>query len=45
MSDDLPGWAEVPDRHLLTATAREVSVRPLTADASRQARRPAVAAG
>lgn len=27
--DDEPGWTEVPDRHLLTATAREVSVRSL----------------
>jgi glutamine amidotransferase len=31
--DDAPGWVEVPDRHLLTATAREVSVRPLAARA------------
>jgi glutamine amidotransferase len=31
-SDDEPGWTEVPDRYLLTATAREVSVRPLAAD-------------
>jgi glutamine amidotransferase len=30
-SDDEPGWTEVPDRHLLTATARGVSVRPLAA--------------
>ena len=30
-SDDGPGWTEVPDRHLLTATARGVSVRPLAA--------------
>jgi gamma-glutamyl hercynylcysteine S-oxide hydrolase len=29
--DDGPGWVEVPDRHVLTATARGVSVRPLTA--------------
>jgi gamma-glutamyl hercynylcysteine S-oxide hydrolase len=28
-SDDEPGWTEVPDRHLLACTAREVSVRPL----------------
>lgn len=31
--DDAPGWVEVPDRHLLTATALEVSVRPLAARA------------
>jgi glutamine amidotransferase len=30
-SDDGPGWTEVPDRHLLTATARGVSLRPLPA--------------
>lgn len=30
--DDAPGWTEVPDRHLLTATARVASVQPLTAD-------------
>jgi glutamine amidotransferase len=29
--DDDPGWTEVPDRHLLTATAGEVRTRPLTA--------------
>jgi gamma-glutamyl hercynylcysteine S-oxide hydrolase len=29
--DDEPGWTEVPDRHLLTATARGVSVQPLAA--------------
>jgi gamma-glutamyl hercynylcysteine S-oxide hydrolase len=28
-SDDEPGWTEVPDRHLLTAAAGAVSVRPL----------------
>jgi gamma-glutamyl hercynylcysteine S-oxide hydrolase len=28
--DDEPGWAEVPDRHLITASALETSVRPLT---------------
>jgi glutamine amidotransferase len=33
-SDDEPGWIEVPDRHLLTATPREVSVQPLAASAS-----------
>jgi gamma-glutamyl hercynylcysteine S-oxide hydrolase len=32
-SDDEPGWAEVPDRHLLVATAREVALRPLAAAA------------
>jgi glutamine amidotransferase len=29
--DDGPGWAEVPDRSLLTATAGAVAVRPLAA--------------
>jgi glutamine amidotransferase len=29
--DDEPGWTEVPDRHLVTATASLVSVRPLAA--------------
>jgi gamma-glutamyl hercynylcysteine S-oxide hydrolase len=29
--DDDPAWTEVPDRHLLTGTAGEVRVRPLTA--------------
>jgi glutamine amidotransferase len=29
--DDEPGWREVPGRHLLTATARGVSVQPLAA--------------
>jgi glutamine amidotransferase len=29
--DDGPDWTEVPDRHLLTATARGVRIRPLTA--------------
>jgi len=28
-SDDEPGWTEVPDRHLLVATAGEASVQPL----------------
>ena len=28
-SDDEPGWTEVPDRHLLVATAGAVSVQPL----------------
>jgi gamma-glutamyl hercynylcysteine S-oxide hydrolase len=27
--DDGPGWTEVPDRHVLTATPSQVSVRPL----------------
>jgi len=45
--DDEPGWTEVPDRHLLAATAREVSVGPLAAGAGiRFAQRPpTVAAG
>jgi glutamine amidotransferase len=30
--DDDPGWTEVPDRHSLTATPSEVSVRPLAAE-------------
>jgi len=37
-SDDEPGWTEVPDRHLLVATAGAVSVQPLAA-------RPGGAAG
>ena len=28
-SDDEPGWADVPDRHLLTAGPDDVTVRPL----------------
>ena len=32
--DDEPGWAEVPGRHLLTATAQGVSVQPLAADSA-----------
>jgi glutamine amidotransferase len=28
-ADDGPGWVEVPDRHLLTATPAQVSVEPL----------------
>jgi gamma-glutamyl hercynylcysteine S-oxide hydrolase len=28
--DDGPGWTEVPDRHVLTATTCQVTVRPLT---------------
>jgi len=45
--DDEPGWAEVPDRHVLAATAREVSTRPLVPDARAQVpeRSPTVAAG
>ena len=45
--DDEPGWVEVPDRHLLAATARGVNVRPLAADAGPRIvqRPPAVAAG
>jgi len=45
--DDEPGWAEVPDRHVLAATAREVSVRPLAPDvrATVPERSPTVAAG
>ena len=31
--DDEPGWVEVPGRHLVTATPREVAVRPLAAGA------------
>jgi gamma-glutamyl hercynylcysteine S-oxide hydrolase len=31
-SNDEPGWIEVPDRHLLTATPRGVSLQPLAAD-------------
>ncbi len=46
-SDDEPGWIEVPDRHLLTATPREVSLQPLSAGASTPVhqRPPTVAAG
>jgi glutamine amidotransferase len=33
-SDDQPGWTEVPDRHLLVATADEVSIRSV-ADSAR----------
>ena len=33
-SDDEPGWTEVPDRHLLVATADEVSIRSV-ADSAR----------
>jgi glutamine amidotransferase len=32
--DDQPGWTEVPDRHALTATPSQVSVRPLAAEAA-----------
>ena len=31
--DDEPGWIKVPDRHVLIATVRGVSVRPLAPDA------------
>ena len=46
-SDDEPGWIEVPDRHLLTATPREVVVQPLAAGASTPVHQhpPTVAAG
>jgi glutamine amidotransferase len=44
-TDDEPGWVEVPDRHLVTATAGQVSVRPLAAaGAPVQLDPPAVAA-
>jgi glutamine amidotransferase len=33
-SDDEPGWTEVPDQHLLTATPAGVTVEPLTGPAS-----------
>ena len=44
--DDEPGWIEVPDRHVLAATVREVSVRPLAPDARARLpeRSPTVAA-
>ena len=32
--DDQPGWTEVQDRHSLTATPSQVSVRPLAAEAT-----------
>jgi gamma-glutamyl hercynylcysteine S-oxide hydrolase len=32
-SDDEPGWIEVPDQHLLTATEDGVSVQPIAAEA------------
>jgi len=45
-SDDEPGWTEVPDRHLLVATAGEVSVQPLAgrarAPATDSARVPSI---
>jgi hypothetical protein len=34
--DDEPGWTEVPDGSLVTATARQVSVAPLNAAESDQ---------
>jgi glutamine amidotransferase len=50
--DDQPGWVEVPDRHLLTATPRTVTVQPLAArlaqpsvPADLDQRRPTTAAG
>ena len=39
--DDAPGWTEVPDRHLLTATPSRVSIRPLAACAVPDGARPA----
>jgi glutamine amidotransferase len=33
-SDDDPGWTEVPDRHVLTATPSHVTVRPLSSVAA-----------
>lgn len=36
--DDAPGWTEVPDRHVLTATPSLVSVRPLRSTAEDTAR-------
>ena len=30
LSDDEPGWTEVPDRQLLTAAPSHVTVRPLS---------------
>jgi glutamine amidotransferase len=38
--DDGPGWAEVPDRHVLTATPTLVSVRPLEASTPAARSRP-----
>jgi gamma-glutamyl hercynylcysteine S-oxide hydrolase len=45
--DEELGWTEVPDRHLVTATLREVSVEPLAAgaDIAVSQHPPAVAAG
>jgi gamma-glutamyl hercynylcysteine S-oxide hydrolase len=37
-SDDGAGWTEVPDQHLLTATADRVALRPLAARQPRNAR-------
>ncbi|HVT71110.1 MAG TPA: hypothetical protein VHF26_25415, partial [Trebonia sp.] len=37
-SDDEPGWAEVPDRHVLTATPSAVELRPLAVPAHDRAR-------
>jgi gamma-glutamyl hercynylcysteine S-oxide hydrolase len=44
-SDDEPGWTEVADRHLLTATAHGVSVQPLAAGALVDQPAPTVTAG
>jgi glutamine amidotransferase len=42
-TDDEPGWTEVPDRHLMVATAGEVSVQPLArAPATGSARVPSI---
>jgi glutamine amidotransferase len=42
-TDDEPGWTEVPGRHLLVATAGEVSVQPLArAPATGSARVPSI---
>ncbi|HXT92687.1 MAG TPA: class II glutamine amidotransferase [Trebonia sp.] len=42
--DDEPGWHEVPDQHLLIATANAASVRPLAAARPVPERPPTVAA-
>ena len=38
--DDEPGWAQVPDRHLLIATARGVTAQPLGAGTRQHRRDP-----
>ena len=38
--DDGPGWTEVPDRHLLTAAAGQVRVRPLAGRPHEPSRAP-----